>query len=260
MRSRPAEHHILLTGAGSGIGLAIALRLASEGAALSLIGRREAPLTAAMEQCLARGARRVQIATVDVKDAAAVDRAADSFCHEGGPLFAAVANAGVGGPNYEGPDDRWDEILRTNLDGAYFTMRAARRHLAPGPAARHLVATSSILGRIGVGGYSAYCASKAGVLGLVRALAAELARDNVQVNAVCPGWVETDMAWTGLDGIARAVGGTREDAIRIAMKDVPLGRMGKPEHVAGMVSWLLSDDATGVTGQGLDINGGAYMQ
>ena len=93
--------------------------------------------------------------------------------------------------------DRFDDLVRTNLNGTYYCVRAALRHLAPGPEARHVVVISSILARIAVPGYTGYSASKAGLLGLVRSLAAELAGDNVQVNAICPGWVETDMARRG---------------------------------------------------------------
>ena len=117
---------------------------------------------------------------------------------------------------------------------------------------------SSILARIAVPGYTGYSASKAGLLGLVRSLAAELAPQHIQVNAICPGWVDTEMAWEGIDGLARAIGGTRDDAYREAMREVPLGRMGQPADIAGTVAWLLSDDARGVTGQAIDQNGGAW--
>jgi NAD(P)-dependent dehydrogenase (short-subunit alcohol dehydrogenase family) len=93
----------------------------------------------------------------------------------------------------------------------------------------------------------------------VRSLAVELAMENVQVNAICPGWIETDMAWSGLDLLASAIGGTRDDAHAEAMKQVPLGRMGQPEDIAGTVAWLLSPGARGVTGQAIDQNGGAWM-
>src|SRR5258705_32170 len=114
--------------------------------------------------------------------------------------------------------------------------------------------------RIGVAGYPGYCASKAGLLGLVRALAMELAPANVQVNAVCPGWVDTEMARAGIEGMARAMKTSAEAARAVAMQDVPLARMSAPEDVAGVVAWLLSSDARGVTGQGVDVNGGAFMQ
>ena len=116
--------------------------------------------------------------------------------------------------------------------------------------------TSSILARIGVPGYTAYCASKAGLLGLVRSLAAELAPRRIQVNAVCPGWVDTDMAWQGL---STWPGLTAEEAWAIAVQEVPLRRMGRPEEIAATVAWLASDDALGVTGQAIDHNNGAWM-
>jgi NAD(P)-dependent dehydrogenase (short-subunit alcohol dehydrogenase family) len=201
------------------------------------------------------------VARCDIRDRAAVGvataRAADAL----GPIAALVAVSGIGGPNGVADDggDRFDDLVRTNLNGTYYCLRAALEHLAPGPERRDLVVISSILARIGVPGYTGYSASKAGLLGLVRSLAAELAPDNVQVNAICPGWVETDMAWSGLDLLASEIGGTRDDAYREAMKQVPLGRMGQPEEIAGTVAWLLSPDARGVTGQAIDQNGGAWM-
>jgi NAD(P)-dependent dehydrogenase (short-subunit alcohol dehydrogenase family) len=172
-----------------------------------------------------------------------------------GPVHAFVAVSGIGGPNEPGDGDRWDDLVATNLSGTYWCLRAAQRNLAAGPETRHLVVISSILARIAVPGYTGYSASKAGLLGLVRSLAAELAPQNVQVNAICPGWIDTDMAWQGLD----LVPGTREEAYAEAMSAVPLGRMGQPEDVAGTVAWLLSEDARGVTGQAIDQNGGAWM-
>jgi 3-oxoacyl-[acyl-carrier protein] reductase len=138
-------------------------------------------------------------------------------------------------------------------------LRAAQRNLAPGPEARHLVVISSILGRFGVPGYTGYCASKTGLLGLTRALAHELAGDNVHVNAVCPGWVDTEMAWEGIDGMAGAMDISRDEAYQMAMSAVPMGKMSSPAEIAGLVAYLLSPDANGVTGQGIDMNNGAYM-
>jgi NAD(P)-dependent dehydrogenase (short-subunit alcohol dehydrogenase family) len=190
------------------------------------------------------GARTV---ACDIRDRAQVAAAIDS------PIDALVANAGLGGPNAAGDGDRWDDIVQTNLYGTYWCCRAAEPHLADGG---RIVVMSSILARIGVSGYTAYCASKAGLLGLVRAFAAELAPRRIQVNAICPGWVNTDMAWAGLDEFE---GLTREEAFEEAMREVPLRRMSEPAEIAGTVAWLLSDDALGVTGQGIDQNNGAWM-
>jgi NAD(P)-dependent dehydrogenase (short-subunit alcohol dehydrogenase family) len=251
---RLAGKHVLVTGGGRGIGRAIALRLAAEGARLSLLAR---DVDALERTAATAGGAFVQ--GCDIREREAVDAAVAAAAGALGPLDALVANSGVGGPNEPGPGDRYEDLVATNLLGTYWCARAAQRHLASGPEARHIVAIASILARIGVPFYTGYCASKAGVLGLVRALAAELAPDNVQVNAICPGWVATEMSWQGLDAMAEATGGTREDAYRDAMREVPLGRMSEPEDVAGTVAWLLSSDARGVTGQAIDQNGGAFM-
>ena len=142
--------------------------------------------------------------------------------------------------------------------GTYHTCRAVLPHMSEGDT-RHLVLISSILGRFGVPGYTAYCAAKTGVIGLTRALALEVANQQIQVNAVCPGWVDTDMARDGLQGMADALGVSIEDAHAEAMRAVPVGRMSQPEHIAGLIAWLVSPDATGVTGQAIDMNGGAWM-
>jgi NAD(P)-dependent dehydrogenase (short-subunit alcohol dehydrogenase family) len=252
MEQRHAGRHIVVTGGGRGIGKAIAERLAAEGATLTLLDL-EAGTVAEVARALGAGS-----AACDNRDRAQVDATFAAAAGERGPIHALVANAGLGGPNQDGPDDRFDDLVATNLAGGYYCARAALRHLAPGPDERHLVFLSSILARIAVPGYTGYSASKAGLLGLVRSLAAELAGENVQVNAICPGWVETDMAEQGLELLATAIGGTRDDAYREAMRAVPLGRMGAPADIAGTVAWLLSGDARGVTGQAIDQNGGGW--
>jgi NAD(P)-dependent dehydrogenase (short-subunit alcohol dehydrogenase family) len=245
--------HVVVTGGGVGIGRAVATRLAAEGATLTLLARDLERLQAVAEELGAHAAR------CDVRDRGAVDRAFAEAASTQGPIHALVANSGIGGPNEDGEADRFDDLVATNLTGTYSCVRAALRHLADGEETRHLVVVSSILARIAVPGYTGYSASKAGLLGLVRSLAAELAPANVQVNAICPGWVDTEMAWEGLDGLAAAIDGTRDDAYREAMREVPLARMSRPEDIAGTVAWLLSDDARGVTGQAIDQNGGAWV-
>lgn len=253
MEQRLSSRHVVVTGGGVGIGKAIAERLAAEGAVLTLL----APNLEQLEEVAGRvGA---DAAYCDIRDRDGVDEAFSAAAAARGPIHALVANSGVGGPNVDGPADRFEDIVMTNLFGTYYCVRAALRHLAPGPETRHVVVIASILARIGVGGYTGYSASKAGLLGLVRSFAAERAADNVQVNAICPGWVDTDMAQQGIAAIVEATGMTRDEAVRAALHDVPLGRMGAPEDIAGTVAWLLSPDARGVTGQAIDQNGGAWM-
>jgi NAD(P)-dependent dehydrogenase (short-subunit alcohol dehydrogenase family) len=231
--------HIVVTGAGTGIGRAIAQRLASEGARLTLLARDEGRL-----RDVAPGA---ETRSVDIRDREAVLAAFTE------PLDALVANAGIGGPNDAGEGDRFHDVVQTNLYGTYWCVRAAEPLLADGG---RIVVTSSILARIGVSGYTAYCASKAGLLGLVRAFAAELAPRQIQVNAICPGWVDTDMAWHGL---SQWEGLTEAEAWEEAKREVPLRRMSDPAEIAGTVAWLLSPDSLGVTGQAIDHNNGAFM-
>jgi NAD(P)-dependent dehydrogenase (short-subunit alcohol dehydrogenase family) len=233
--SRFEGKHVAVTGAARGIGLAIAERLASEGARLTLLDRDEAHLPGATAH------------VVDISDRDAVLAAFTE------PLDGLVANAGIGGANEPGPNDRFDEILRTNLYGTYWCVRAAQPLLADGG---RIVVTSSILSRIGVAGYTGYCASKAALLGLVRSLAAELAPRRIQVNAICPGWVDTDMTRLGLSLFE---GMTQEEAWEVAKQEVPLRRMSDPSEIAGTVAWLLSEDSVGVTGQAIDQNNGAFM-
>ena len=246
--------HIVVTGAGRGIGKAIALRLSHDGARLSLLARGEDALAGTAAEI---GGAFVH--GVDIRDAAAVDAAFAAAAEANGPVHALVANSGVGGPNDPGDGDRFFELVETNLVGTYHCIRAAQRRLDDGPDRRDVVVISSILARIGVAGYTGYCASKAALLGLVRSLAAELASANVQVNAVCPGWVDTDMARRGIELLAGEVGISYDAAYTEAMREVPMRRMSSPEDVAGAVAWLLSPDSRGVTGQAIDQNGGAFM-
>jgi NAD(P)-dependent dehydrogenase (short-subunit alcohol dehydrogenase family) len=233
--SRFDGRHVVVTGAGTGIGAAIARRLREEGATVTGLARDAERLRPSVDRAIA----------CDIRAEAEVEAA---FAQVDAPLYALVANAGIGGENRPGSGDRFGDIVQTNLLGTYRTIRGAL-----GLGVERIVVTSSILARIGVPHYTGYCASKAGLLGLVRSFAAELAPD-VSVNAICPGWVATEMSWQGLDAM-----GEREQAYRDAMSFVPMGRMSAPEEIAGTVAWLLSDEAKLVTGQAIDHNGGAWM-
>jgi NAD(P)-dependent dehydrogenase (short-subunit alcohol dehydrogenase family) len=245
----------LVTGAGTGIGRAVALGLSRAGAALALLGRTRA----ALEEVAGEAKGEAFVQAVDVRDRASVDEAFDAVAHRLGKFHHLVANAGIGGPDLAGGADRWDDIVRTNLDGAYFCARAFERHLAPGPAQRHILVVSSCVARFGVPGIVAYSAAKAGQLGLVRSLAAELAPRGVRVNAVCPGWVETSMAADRMREIAEASGTSYQEARRTLLASVPLQRISEPEEIAGLALYLASEEAAGFTGQAFDLNNGAWM-
>jgi len=256
---RQGGQHYLVTGAGTGIGHAVALRLAEEGSAISLVARDVARLEETASVLQAAGAPKTIIVGADIRDRAAVDAAVDAAAAALGPLRGIIANAGIGGPNAPGPEDRFDDLVQTNLIGTYSCLRAAQRNLIEDVYPKHMVLISSILGRFGVPGYTGYCASKSALLGLTRALALELAGQNVQVNAICPGWVDTEMSRQGIQIMSEERGISYAEALAQEMARVPMGKMATPGQIAGMIAWLVSEDGVGVTGQGLDLNNGAWM-
>jgi NAD(P)-dependent dehydrogenase (short-subunit alcohol dehydrogenase family) len=147
-------------------------------------------------------------------------------------------------------------ILATNLTGAYLVTRQALELMSPGG---RIVNQSSVLGRFGVSGYAAYCTAKHGIIGFTRALALELAPREITVNALCPGWVQTDMADQGIQESAAALGITREEFREQAIQGVPLKRFLDPTEVAKLALFLTSDEASGITGQTYNICGGQVM-
>lgn len=249
------QNMILVSGAGSGIGRATAKALADAGHAILLLGRTDHTLQATLDQLEAP--EKHVIITADIRDPETL-RAGLKAANP--RLKGIIANAGVGGENHYGPDDRWHEIVNTNLTGTYQLVQEALPYFAAKEDGfRQIVIVSSILARLGVPGYSAYCASKAGLLGLMRSWAVELAADKILVNAICPGWVKTEMATLGLQTFADASGKTFDDIYQEQMSDVLLGKMSEPEEVAHLINFLLSSQQTSITGQTIDINNGALM-
>jgi NAD(P)-dependent dehydrogenase (short-subunit alcohol dehydrogenase family) len=243
----------LITGAGSGIGRAIAIEIAKNGYTCFLMGRNENNLNETLS-LLANGNHKIFVADItnDVSLKIIVEQNKDLV------LDGIIANAGVGGENNFGENDRWHEIINTNLTGTYATVQYFLDALKRSQNKyKQIVITSSILARLGVANYSAYCASKAGLLGLMRSWAVQYAPNNILVNAICPGWVNTNMAQNGLQGIADGIGISKNEFYDIAMQSVPLKKMSEPEEIALLVYYLLNQQS--ITGQAIDINGGAVM-
>jgi len=247
---------VLITGAGTGIGRSIAETLASQGYSLILCGRNLDKLEETKANLQKSSTHSTH--SCDIRKVGDMQSALEKFNVES--LYGLVANAGIGGENTYGENDRWQEVIDTNLTGTYQTVQECLPYLKKDTAPfKKVVILSSILARLGVPGYSAYCASKAGLLGLTRSFAAEFSGDKILVNALCPGWVNTDMAQEGIEGFADALKITKEQAYQEAMKHVPLGKMSEPEEIAQFIGYLLSEQQTSLTGQTIDINNGALM-
>ena len=243
----------LITGAGSGIGRAITILLAINGHTCFLLGRNKNNLK---ETLALLPDNKHQIFLADITDETAIENLLED--NDDLVLDGIIANAGIGGENNFGKNDRWNDIINTNLTGTYLTVQYFLPALKRSKNNyKQIVITSSVLARLGVANYSAYCASKAGLLGLMRSWAVEYAQQNILVNAICPGWVNTDMAQNGLQGIANGIGITKSDFFDLAMQSVPLKKMSEPEEVAALVNYLINQ--TSITGQTIDINAGSIM-
>jgi NAD(P)-dependent dehydrogenase (short-subunit alcohol dehydrogenase family) len=242
----------LISGAGSGIGRAITQQLSTEGHNCILLGQNAANLKETLET-LTNGDH--TLLTADIRDKNSLSKATLKLADI--TINGLIANAGIGGENHWGEGDRWHEIIETNLTGTYNFVNTFLPYLQKAETEKHIIITSSVLARLGVANYSAYCASKAGLLGLMRSWAVQFASQNILVNAICPGWVDTDMAQQGLQGIADGIGITKQEFYDIAMQSVPLRRMSHPDEIAGLVAYLLNQSS--ITGQAIDINCGAVM-
>lgn len=238
-----------VTGASRGIGRAIAERLAAEGSHIVLAARTaEAcePVAAAIREM--HGVRTLCLA-IDVGDGESVTAGVKAVLDEFGQIDNLVNNAGVTRDNLlvRLKDDAWDTVIKTDLTGVFLCSRAVLRSMLRRRQGR-IVSISSVVGLMGNAGQTNYAAAKAGVHGFTKALAREVASRSITVNAVAPGYVDSDMT-----------SDLAEETKQRLQEQIPLGRMGSGDDIAGVVSFLLSDDASYVTGQVLSVDGGMYM-
>ncbi|MGB0167184.1 MAG: SDR family oxidoreductase [Luteibaculum sp.] len=250
----------VITGAGSGIGRETAIELANSNNnhVLVLLGRREGPLYDTLGM-FSNPQRHIAV-TADVRELNQLADVAEQIKLKDKNLSGIFVNAGIGGENKSGATDRWFDIINTNLTGSYNTVHAFLPYLKQSKAeSKNILFTSSILARLGVPGYQAYCASKAGILGLMRSLASELAPDAIAVNAILPGWVNTKMARKGIEEFAKKSKQAYEEVLQREMMRVPFQRMSEPQEIAEWVSFLFTGNQQSVTGQCFDINNGAIM-
>ncbi len=238
-----------MTGAGRGIGEAIAKRFAEEGAKVAVVSRTESNAARTAETINAAHAGAAKAYAVDVADFQAVQELADVIFKDFGKVDILVNNAGVtrDGLSMRMSSEDWDVVLDTNLKGAFNFIRAVQRPMAKQRSGR-IINISSVSGLMGNAGQANYAASKAGLIGLTKTIARELAGRGVTVNAVAPGFIDTDMTK-----------GLPEGIINEVKNVIPLKRFGAPEDIAAAVAYLAGAEAGYITGQTLVVDGGMVM-
>lgn len=241
----------LVTGASRGIGRSIALELGRRGADVAVnYARSEGAAAEVCAELEAMGRKAIAVG-FDVSDADAVGAGVKRVVEDLGALHILVNNAGISidALLMRAKDEDWQRTIDVNLKGAFVCSRAAARHLLKARASGRIINVSSVVGEQGNAGQGMYAASKAGLIGLTKSLARELAGRGVTVNVVTPGFIETEMTDAALQGNAR-------DEL---LSQIPLKRIGRPEEVAGCVAFLAGDSAAYVTGSVLRVNGGLYI-
>ncbi|MER9138428.1 SDR family oxidoreductase [Mesorhizobium sp. M0830] len=247
-----AGKHALVTGGGSGVGRAIALALAGAGIDVTICGRREAELAK-----VAGENDRIFGIAGDVTNEAAMVSLYETAQAARGPFDIVVANAGMAGstPAHKTALDDWQRTLDVNLTGAFLTVKPVLAGMAERGTGR-IIFIASTAGLKGYTYVAPYVAAKHGVVGLMRALAAETAKSGVTVNAVCPGFVETEMLEESIQRIIDKTGRSVEQARSSLASTNPQGRFIQPREVAAAVLWLCGDAAQSITGQAISISGG----
>lgn len=254
-----AGRHAVITGGGHGIGGAVAEAFAALGASLSLMGRDTWKLEAHAAM-LRDGGVPVETFECDVADEASVERAFAASRERLGDAHVLVNNAGQAESAALGDTGRelWERMIGVNLTGTYL----CTRQVLPAMLAAKVGRIVNIASTAGLRGYpktAAYCAAKHGVIGFTRSLALETAKACVTVNAVCPGYTDTDMAQRAVEGLSAALGKTTDEARQMLTRINPLGRLVTPAEVAATVAWLCSPGASAITGQSIPVAGGEVM-
>jgi len=239
----------IVTGAGRGIGHAIALRLANEGARVASVNRSEANAQRTADEINAARAETAKAYAVDVADHAAVQKTGAQILEDFGRVDILINNAGVtrDGLSMRMSIDDWETVVDTNLKGAFSFTQAVMRPMIKQRSGR-IINISSIAGLTGNAGQANYAASKAGLIGLTKSLARELASRNITVNAVAPGFIVTDMTGVLSDEVKKAI-----------LAKIPLGKFGEGEDIAAAVAFLAAPEAKFITGQVLTVDGGMVM-
>lgn len=240
--------YALVTGGSRGIGRAICLRLAQMGYAVVVNYTSNSVAAEDTKTMIEKNGGVAELMQFDVSDKIQVENALTKWeeMHPNEYISVLVNNAGIRKDNvmFMMSNEEWDSVLKTSLDGSFFVTRHLLKHMMPRKRSGKIINVASLSGLKGLPGQCNYSAAKAALIGLTKALAQEVASRGVTVNAVAPGFIDTDM--------------TKDLDVEDLKKKVPMGRFGTPEEVAGAVAFLASDDASYITGEVLSINGGLY--
>ena len=255
---RLGGHHAIVTGASRGIGAAIATALATQGASVSLMGRDMARLSQTASSLALP--ERVTAIQIDVTDAASVQKAVSAARSRFGRIDMLINNAGqaFSAPFLKTDEAAWRRMLDVNLTGAYHCIQAVLADMKQAGWGR-IVNIASTAGLRGYAYTAAYVASKHGLVGLTRALALEVAQTGITVNAVCPGFTDTDIVRDAIANVVKTTGRTADEARAVLLSSNPQKRLIQPEEVAQAVAWLCTPGAQSVTGQSIAIAGGEVM-
>ena len=244
--------HALVTGGGTGIGLAIAQALASQGAQVTITGRRQSALDAA-----SNATQGLHSMVMDVTDEQAVTETISAAIAARGPIQICVANAGIAEGRAVHKTDLafWRQTMATNLDGAFLTIRECLGPMRDLPWAR-VIAVSSIAGVRGLKGAAAYTASKHGMIGLIRSLSEDYMGSRITFNALCPGYVDTDIVTRNVSSIRDRAGVSEDEALQIMIRANRHKRLIDADEIAAAALWLCDAKSGSVNGQTLEIAGG----
>ena len=256
MASDLNDQHALVTGAGQGIGEAIARQLLTQGARVTVLGRRAEPL----QKLLADHTQQCRMVLADVADELQVKTAFSQAVQAQGAINILINNAGQASsaPFMKMDVGLWQQMLAVNLSGTMFCMQQVLPAMAAAGWGR-IVNVASTAGLVGYAYVAAYVAAKHGVVGLTRALALEYAKSGITINAVCPGYTETEIVKNSIDRVVAKTGRTSAQALAEFVKSNPQGRLVQPQEVADTVLWLCGKGASAITGQSIAVAGGEVM-
>ena len=249
----------IVTGAGRGIGRAIALELASLGADVALAELDEGAAERTADEVRALGRRAVAIRT-DVTRRGDLDAMVTRTLDELGRIDVLVNNAGIyrAAPALEITEEHWDAVMDINARAVFFASQAVLPRMVEARRG-NIISLASMAGKLGTTSSLAYAASKSAVISITRSLALSFAADGIRVNCVCPSFVQTDM-WTEVErGVAGVLGTTPEEVNRQRLAQIPIGRWEQPEDVAKVVGFLASDKSGYITGEAMNVSGGLVM-